>query len=62
MNRSLFDFNPPAWLPVQDKAYRAEVVFGIATDTQDMTGTVLSRSEKRVSAADILDVLPRFFW
>lgn len=42
------------------KEYRAAFAFGYATDTQDSTGEVLSRSETRVTEADLLAVLPDF--
>ncbi len=47
-------------LPVDEKSYRAEFALGKATDTQDITGTVLSESEKPVSEAEILGKLPDF--
>ncbi|MBI3608809.1 MAG: tRNA pseudouridine(55) synthase TruB [Nitrospirae bacterium] len=40
-----------------DKDYRVVMRLGVTTDTQDATGRVLSRSEVRVSADDILRVL-----
>lgn len=32
-------------LPVRDKAYRARLLFGLRTDTLDITGNVISRSD-----------------
>ena len=42
------------------KAYRALVRFGLCTDTGDITGTVLERSDKQVTAQQIKEVLPQF--
>ncbi|MCD8107728.1 MAG: tRNA pseudouridine(55) synthase TruB [Oscillospiraceae bacterium] len=47
-------------LPVDEKSYRAEFALGKTTDTQDITGTVLSESDKPVSEAEILGKLPDF--
>ncbi len=47
-------------LPVDEKTYRADFVLGKTTDTQDITGTVLSQSDKPVPEADILEKLPEF--
>lgn len=45
----------------KDKAYRAEIMFGIATDTQDSFGTVLSESDgTHLSKGDIAYALTRF--
>ena len=43
-----------------DKTYIAGMRLGIVTDTQDITGRVLSEREHSVSAEDIAAVLPRF--
>lgn len=43
-----------------DKAYRAVVRFGVTTDTQDMSGTVLTQCNPHVTQEDLLDILPRF--
>ncbi|MBQ2158065.1 MAG: tRNA pseudouridine(55) synthase TruB, partial [Oscillospiraceae bacterium] len=43
-----------------DKTYIAGMRLGIVTDTQDITGRVLSEREHSVSADDIAAVLPRF--
>lgn len=43
-----------------DKIYRAEFRFGISTDTQDSTGTVLQESAAPVSHAQLLSALPAF--
>ena len=43
-----------------DKRYIAEVTFGVATDTQDAYGVVTEQSDKIVTEAEILAVLPRF--
>lgn len=47
-------------LPVEQKTYLAGVKFGISTDTQDMTGTVLCESEKHISLDEVNAVLPSF--
>ncbi|MCD7889934.1 MAG: tRNA pseudouridine(55) synthase TruB [Oscillospiraceae bacterium] len=47
-------------LPIDEKTYRAGFVLGKSTDTQDITGTVLSESDKPVSEAEILGKLPQF--
>ncbi|MBC8545869.1 tRNA pseudouridine(55) synthase TruB [Clostridiaceae bacterium NSJ-31] len=47
-------------LPNTDKRYRAELRLGITTDTQDITGTVLSRNEVHASARDVERALARF--
>lgn len=46
--------------PNQDKAYDAELLFGLRTDTGDITGTVLERSETSVEVELLRAVLPRF--
>ena len=43
-----------------DKTYIAGIRLGIVTDTQDITGRVLSEREHLVSAEDIAAILPRF--
>ena len=43
-----------------EKTYEAVVRFGIATDTEDITGTVLEEKEVRISERDFLDILPQF--
>lgn len=59
------------FLPVQDKGYRARIRLGMTTDTLDTTGTVLTRSEVRVTweqaqqalcafRGDILQVPPMY--
>ncbi len=51
----LFDY-----LVDKRKTYLAEIVFGVATDTQDAQGTVTETSDRTV-AEDVLDsVLPQF--
>lgn len=42
------------------KTYEAVLRLGIATDTEDITGTVLEEKEPAVSEADFLAVLPKF--
>lgn len=46
--------------PNQDKAYHAEVCFGVATDTGDITGAVLEQADVSVTREQVLDILPRF--
>ncbi|MFA0816456.1 MAG: tRNA pseudouridine(55) synthase TruB [Anaerofustis sp.] len=48
------------YLVLDDKEYVATVRFGIRTDTQDTTGTVLERKEPDIRRADLLSVLSRF--
>lgn len=43
-----------------DKAYRAEITLGIRTDTQDRTGTVLSRQEVHIKKEEFERVLQEF--
>lgn len=43
-----------------DKEYLATLQCGIVTDTQDTTGTVLSKSDVSVSSEQIIALLPRF--
>lgn len=47
-------------LPRSDKCYHASFKLGITTDTQDVWGQELSRSEEKVPAAAINAILPRF--
>ena len=42
------------------KVYEAVLQLGLVTDTQDTTGTVLSRAERAVSRAELEAVLPQF--
>lgn len=47
--------------PRQDKTYEAEILFGIATDTGDITGEVLRQEENaQVTAEQLQLLLPRF--
>lgn len=46
--------------PNQNKAYDAEILPGLATDTGDITGAVLQRAEAQISAQQLAAVLPRF--
>lgn len=43
-----------------DKEYVARIQFGVATDTLDADGAVLSRSPMAFSESELVDVLPRF--
>ena len=42
------------------KEYAATLRLGLVTDTQDTTGTALSRQDVSVTASDVAAVLPRF--
>ena len=46
--------------PDHTKAYRALIRFGIATDTGDVTGTVLRSEQTAVTEEQLQAVLPRF--
>ncbi|MDR1927769.1 MAG: tRNA pseudouridine(55) synthase TruB [Oscillospiraceae bacterium] len=48
------------FLPSHEKAYEARLRLGITTDTLDITGRVLSRSEVSVSRAQVADALAPF--
>lgn len=43
-----------------DKSYRAEIIFGVATDTDDITGDVLIKATSQVTADALMAVLPQF--
>lgn len=43
-----------------DKAYRAVIRFGVTTDTQDMSGTVLTECDPVITQEMLLDILPQF--
>ena len=43
-----------------EKTYEAVLHLGITTDTEDITGTVLSQQSVRLSQEEFLEVLPRF--
>ena len=43
-----------------EKTYEAVVRFGIATDTEDITGTVLEEKEVHISEEEFLGILPQF--
>lgn len=47
-------------MPCEEKAYRATVQFGISTDTQDITGEVLSTSSLALDETMVEAVLPAF--
>lgn len=47
-------------LPSHDKTYRAEIMLGTVTDTLDITGTVISRSEVKASYSDFEETLKKF--
>ena len=48
------------FLTESDKRYRAELTLGVETDTEDVTGTVLSRSDAVPDEAAVQAVLSRF--
>lgn len=43
-----------------DKAYRTVIRFGVTTDTQDMSGTILSQCKPAVTQEALLGILPQF--
>ncbi|MDE6034468.1 MAG: tRNA pseudouridine(55) synthase TruB [Ruminococcus sp.] len=43
-----------------DKTYVADFKFGQTTDTQDITGKILTESDKAVTLKDLKEVLPEF--
>ncbi len=47
-------------LPDQDKIYRAEVLLGVTTDTEDLTGKILSEQPVRVTEQEVADALNAF--
>lgn len=47
-------------MPNTDKIYRAGFRLGCTSDTQDITGTVSPRSDKAVTASELISVLPEF--
>ena len=47
-------------LPDTDKEYEADFRLGLTTDTLDITGQALSRSEQRASKEELEALLPRF--
>lgn len=47
-------------IPDVKKVYLAGFKFGVSTDTEDMTGKVLSSSDKAVSSSDIEDCIEKF--
>ncbi len=47
-------------MPCEDKTYRAGVLFGVATDTQDLTGKVLSTSDAALPRAALEEILDDF--
>lgn len=47
-------------LPNEDKRYKARLKFGITTDTEDITGRVLSENKAKVSAEEFFAVTKSF--
>ena len=47
-------------LPDKRKKYRAGFKFGLTTDTEDISGTKLTESEKAVTLQDIEQIIPEF--
>ena len=43
-----------------DKEYIAQLLLGVVTDTQDITGNVLSKNEVTVTIDDLIAILPQF--
>lgn len=48
------------YLTDQGKSYRAEITFGIVTDTQDAEGKVLQSMKPEITSEDFLRVIPQF--
>lgn len=48
------------YLTAQGKYYRAEITFGVTTNTQDAFGQVLQNINPSISKQDVLDILPDF--
>ncbi len=48
------------FLADHDKEYIAELLLGVSTDTQDMTGTVLKEAPVKVSEEEVRDVVQSF--
>lgn len=48
------------FIPTHDKSYEAEIVLGITTDTYDITGNIISKSDKKVTEDEFADVLKEF--
>ncbi|MGI5958505.1 MAG: tRNA pseudouridine(55) synthase TruB [Massiliimalia sp.] len=47
-------------MPNDDKGYFATFQLGLRTDTQDVTGTVLSQEETHITKEQVLEILPKF--
>lgn len=47
-------------LPVEDKTYRASFRLGLTTDTQDITGQVVTQQQPHVNEGTLREVLSRF--
>lgn len=47
-------------LPDNEKSYLAGFKTGLITDTQDITGKIVSEFSKRVTKEEIIDILPKF--
>ncbi|MDE5835100.1 MAG: tRNA pseudouridine(55) synthase TruB [Ruminococcus sp.] len=47
-------------MPDNSKSYHAGFELGKTSDTQDVTGKILTTSDKSVSSEDILEILPEF--
>jgi tRNA pseudouridine55 synthase len=47
------------FLSASDKTYEAGIRFGLTTDTYDVTGTVLTRSERRPTRCDVDDAVAK---
>jgi len=43
-----------------EKTYEATLLLGTATDTEDISGTVLEQKEVHISETEFLNILPRF--
>lgn len=47
-------------LPDEDKAYVAEVFFGVTTATEDMTGEILTKTDSYITEQEFTALFPRF--
>lgn len=48
------------FIPTHDKAYEADILLGVTTDTYDVTGAVLSKSDKMITPDEFEAVLKEF--
>lgn len=48
------------FIPTHDKAYEADILLGVTTDTYDVTGNVLSKDDKKIGEDEFRAVLKEF--